>query len=93
MLKEMFKDQHEIPEDTKVGSETNKTPDQQDKAGDLKTLKTQPAIITPWPRHISSYQGEVEGSEVVIDRPNSPTYQPPPGEVSLGVYVDRSHTE
>ena len=67
MLKEMFKDQ-------------------QDKAGDLKdlkTLKTQPATITQWPRHIASYHGEVEGSEVVIDWPNSPTYQPPPGRSVL----------
>ena len=86
MLKEMFKDQHEIPEGTKVGLETNKNPDQQDKAGDLKDLKTmkpQPVTITPWPRHISSYHGEVEDSEVVIDWPNSPTYQPPPGRSVL----------
>ena len=66
MLKELFKDQQDETEDLK----------------DLKTLKTQPATkpatIPQWPRHIASYHGEVEGSEVFIDWPNSPTYQPPP---------------
>ena len=66
MLKEMFKDQQDEAEDLK----------------DLKTLKTQPATktatIPQWPRHIASYHGEVEGSKVFIDWPNSPTYQPPP---------------
>ena len=86
MLKELFEDQHEVSKDTKVGLEANKDPDQQDKAGDLKhlkTLKTQPVTIAPWPRHISSYHGEIEGSEDTLARPNSPTYQPPPGRSVL----------
>ena len=62
MLKELFEDQQDETEDLK----------------DLKTLKAKPAIIPQWPRHIASYHGEVEGSEVFIDWPNSPTYQPPP---------------
>ena len=62
MLKELFEDQQDKTEDLK----------------DLKTLKAKPATIPQWPRHIASYHGQVEGSEVFIDCPNSPTYQPPP---------------
>ena len=81
--KEMSEDQHELSKDTKVEVETNKDPDQQKKAGDLKTLKTQPVTITPWPSHISSHQGEVEDTEDIFAWPSSPTYQLIPGRSVL----------
>ena len=78
--KEMSEDQHELSKDTKVEVETNKDPDQQKKAGDLKT---QPVTITPWPSHISSHQGEVEDTEDIFAWPSSPTYQLLPGRSVL----------
>ena len=79
-VKEMSEDQHELSKDTKVEIETNKDPNQQKEAGDLKT---QPVTITPWPSYISSHRGEVEDTEDIFAWPSSPTYQLLPGKSVL----------
>ena len=86
-MKEMSEDQHEekehrheLIEDSKVEIETNKDPNQQKEAGDLKT---QPVTITPWPSYIYSHRGDVEDTEDIFAWPSSPTYQLLPGKSVL----------
>ena len=63
--------------------------DPQPETKNLTNLEVKPVLIPQWPRHIASHLGEVEDSEVLSDRSNSPIDQSPSVESILeSIWID-----
>ena len=63
--------------------------DPQPETRNLTNLEVKPVFIPQWPRHIASHLGQVEDSEVLSDRANSPIDQSPSVESILeSIWID-----